>query len=407
MTSALGAAMARTGSERAATVGEIKLGDLAAPIAIHDMRAPLVGMVGLTEQLLTTDLDDRQRNDIVALAEAARHALAMANDLADIVRSKAGVLTIVSKPADLRAICLAGATLSGNRARHKGLEFHLDAGPPPGPVVMTDARRLSQIIANLLDNAVKYTVEGSVGLSVQYATVNGRAGVTIEISDTGPGIPEDQQSQLLEPYRRGEQGRSQRGLGLGLYVTRTMVDALGGALRFEPAAGGGTRVIVDLDLPLAEAPQPPQPVVARETPAAPDGSPGSVLVVDDNAVNLQLMETILRQFGHEVTLAKSGKDALALLATSTFDVVLMDYEMPEMNGVETAIAIRAMPDHTDTPILALSAHRGGLPSDAPSDLYDAVLEKPIRIPALQQALSAATHAAKRPTDIPSAIATAI
>ena len=118
-----------------------------------------------------------------------------------------------------------------------------------------------------------------------------------------------------------------------------------------------------------------------------------MLVVDDNRVNRQLMETILHQLGYDVTLANSGAEALRLLASSTFDAILVDYEMPDMNGVETAAAIRSLPDRAGIPLLAVSAHRGGLPPNAPADLYDAAIEKPISIPAVKAALDAAVSAA--------------
>lgn len=382
--------MARTGSAKA---GTIDLGDLAAPVAIHDLRAPLVGIVGLSEQLLTTDLDPAQRKSMMALAETARYALSMADDLAEIAHSQSGILTIDSKPVDLHALFLAGAALAGGRAEHKGLEFRVDAGPAPGLFVMTDKRRLSQIVVNLLDNAIKYTDEGSVGLSLCCSEIDDRIGLTIEISDTGPGIPEDQVTRLLEPYSRGEDAGSQRGLGLGLHVTALMVDALGGHLRFEPAPGGGTRAIVDLDLPLAPVSAQDKAAPADETPSASNRASGHVLVVDDNRVNRQLMETILHQLGYDVTLANSGAEALRLLDTTAFEAILVDYEMPDMNGVETAAAIRALPDRAGIPLLAVSAHRGGLPPNAPADLYDAAIEKPISIPAVKAALDAAVSAA--------------
>jgi signal transduction histidine kinase/ActR/RegA family two-component response regulator len=319
----------------------------------HELRTPLNGVLGLA-QVLAADrsLPAAARGHGTMIERAGRHLLALVNDVLDLAQVEAGRVTFDSQPVPLGRLLDSAMVLVQPEAGRK--QIRLTAALMPGcpQVVMGDQLRLRQVLLNLLGNAVKFTPEhGEVRLEL-HALAEG--GIRIEATDTGPGIPPEQRSLLFHDFSQmpGLHNQGREGNGLGLAISAGLVEAMGGQIGMAPGPEGkGSRFWANLPLPAGSAV--PAPVAVR--PAA-----GSfrILVVDDVALNRLVVQALLEAADHEVVLAESGHAAIAALTEGSFDLVLMDVQMPEMDGLETTRHIRAAESRRSgpgrIPILALT-----------------------------------------------------
>ncbi len=324
----------------------------------HEIRTPMNGVLGMAGLLAKTPLDAQQRQYLDTILTSGRNLLAVLNDVLDMAKISAGKLELEHIPFDLSKSIRTAAQTLAYRATEKNLIFDIQPLSLAEPVVLSDPYRLNQVLLNLLSNAIKFTEHGSVTLGSDVLRDTATA-VTIRfwVRDTGIGIPADKQQQIFENFTQAYADTSRRfgGTGLGLTISRSLVQQLGGELELSSTLGQGTWFAFTLTLPKAPDQQAPP------LPTAPDYNRlrgTRVLLAEDSATNRQLTTLILKNWGIAVDSAVNGPDALALFQTRNYDVILMDIQMPGMSGLEVTEAIRQSPDaaRADIPIIALTAN---------------------------------------------------
>ncbi|MFT3954623.1 MAG: response regulator [Piscinibacter sp.] len=307
----------------------------------HEMRTPLHGMLGLAA-LARAGSPEAERY-LGMLEGTGRHLLGLINDVLDYSKIESGHLALSPAPFELAELVSGVAELARVSAAEKGLAFALSFMPPRPCWVHGDAVRLRQVLLNLTGNAVKFTARGRVELCVR-ADAGGR--VVFEVIDSGDGVPAGERERIFEPFRQGDGsfGRKHGGTGLGLAISRELARAMGGELSCdEHPTGAGARFVLRLPLPASEPSLPvPPPTVSGVLS-------GEVLLVEDNPVNALVAEAILTRAGLAVHAVEDGAQAVDRLAGRRYDLVLMDCQMPGMDGFEATRRIRAR------------EHRGGLP----------------------------------------------
>ncbi len=307
----------------------------------HEIRTPMNAVIGLLELALE---DSRGgRSDVQTLQTAHDSAiglLELIGDILDISRIESGHITLQPVPTDLRELVRATLRVFEGNARAKGLHLHGELPATPA-WVLADPLRLKQILSNLISNAIKFTDRGEVQASLLLPAVAGHDTLAIELDvrDTGIGISPADQARLFSAFVQAEGPRARQGAGLGLVISRTLAELMGGTLSLQSVKGVGTRVQVNLQLPTCAPPaQAEQEQPAHES----SNAPLNILIVDDYPANLLLMERQLHTLGHRVTLAENGEVALARWQTARFDLVITDCSMPVMDGHELTRRIRRL-----------------------------------------------------------------
>jgi len=324
----------------------------------HELRTPMNGLLGMLELTLDSALGKEQRDQLETAQRCAYSLLALLNDILDLSKIEAGKMMLEQVPFNLRAViedCLKSHSL---KAAQKGILLTLEAGEP-SPGVMGDPLRVRQIVTNLLSNAIKFTERGSV--EVCLSTVAGRAGAVeacIEVRDTGAGIPPDKLGEIFEKFTQADSSITRRygGTGLGLAITRRLVEMHGGKIRVESQVGKGSRFFVTLHFDSALLPEPSLQVVTHAAVASRSGA--RLLLVEDNLVNQKVVLAMLRKRGYQIEIANDGREALEKLETAAtpYDLVLMDIQMPVLDGLETTRVLRRDPRWEKLPVVAMTAH---------------------------------------------------
>lgn len=375
--------LARETSEALATKGRFLA------VMSHEIRTPLNGVLAVAEILKRKSRQPDLDPFIDTIRESGGALLRLLNDALDLSRAEAAGLGLDEAPLAAAAVLEDVGSLWTSQAELKGLEVRATYDGPPDLWVLADAVRLRQVMNNLVGNALKFTETGHVDVRLTASVEGEYARLIGEVIDTGPGIPPDRLEAVFAPFQQTEMGLRQGGAGLGLAVCRQIVARMNGSITARAREGGAEIVF---DIPLHRLPAPEAQDQAPETVEA--GEAVHVLIVDDNATNRMVAQTLCEMFGCSSEAVDNGEDAVDAVATGRFDLVLMDIKMPGIDGVEATRRIRSGGGPAArAPILALTANAD--PEDAV--LYrlcgmNGVVEKPIKPDRLLAAMSAVLQA---------------
>ncbi len=358
----------------------------------HEIRTPLNGIMGIAQLLRMTKLSGEQLDYLEKMDIAARNLLAVVSSVLDISKIEAGKIDREHVAFSLRNSIDSVIVSIFPAIREKCLGFTNDIDDTIPDMLNGDEPRLKQILLNLLGNAVKFTDQGGFALSVRLLErENDSALIRFTVTDTGIGIAPEDLKRIFDPFEQADSSLSRRygGAGLGLSISRSLAELMGGEIRVESVSGAGSsfHVTIPFSLNSNRAPEPPEGEAAKALPAS---RPLSILVAEDNEINRKIVSAILMKLGHSPICAENGLDAVEAWRTGRFDCILMDIRMPVMDGEEAASSIRREePDSVRIPIVALTAH--SLKGDRERLLardFDGYLAKPLNVVELADYLAA-------------------
>jgi signal transduction histidine kinase/ActR/RegA family two-component response regulator len=362
----------------------------------HELRTPMNGVLGCTQLLQDTSLTDPQRQLLETMHRSAESLLALVNDILDFSKIEAGKMSLEVADVELHSLIADVITLTSEAAKKKGLIVQVQLAPDIPAELRGDPVRLRQILFNLVGNAIKFTEQGGVHVSVKTVPddQDNFDAMVLQwtVKDSGIGMTADQQARLFEAYSQAEVSTARRfgGTGLGLMICRQLVDLMGGTITVESMPGKGSSFSYTTSL---------LPAIQRST-SAHSGKPSiasltdrttplRILVVDDNEINQVVACKFLQKLGCQVEVARNGREAVDSIARATYDAVLMDCEMPDMDGYEATQEIRRQEQDTTRhlSIIALTGHAS--PEDEQKCRLagmDDVVTKPMTLPTLREKL---------------------
>ncbi|RAK65592.1 PAS domain-containing hybrid sensor histidine kinase/response regulator [Phenylobacterium kunshanense] len=363
----------------------------------HEIRTPLNGVAGVAGALARTPLTGPQREMVSIIESSARTLETLLSDILDLARVEAGKFELRPEPFDLASSVTACAALFDAAAQAKGLDLEVEITPEATGCYVGDAARLRQILSNLLGNALKFTTHGGVRLHVG-AAASGR-GLEFRVSDTGMGFDAEAKSRLFARFEQADGSITRRfgGSGLGLAISRALADAMGGALDAEAEPGRGATFTLTLDLPRSATPSPQRVEAEFEDDVSVGGL--RVLLAEDHPTNRRVVELILGSAGVDLACVENGAEAVEAFAGGGFDMVLMDVQMPVMDGLTAVREIRAREAAAGalrTPIFVLTAN--AMPEHVSASRAagaDGHISKPINADELLRVVASAAAGARQ------------
>ncbi len=350
----------------------------------HEVRTPMNGVLGTLDLLADTPLSPEQRAHVDTVRESAELQLAILNDLLDSAKIESGRMSIERVPLSPTAAVYQLDQTYGPTARAKGLLWSSTIAPDVPPWIFGDPLRLHQVLVNLVSNAIKFTDQGEISLALTFHTTAGQPTLQAAVTDSGPGLSPAMQQRVFEKFIQADSSTTRRfgGTGLGLSIARRLVELMGGSLQLTSQIGQGSCFTFTV---------PAEPAPAAVNPSQNEPSPSfaglRVLVVEDNLVNQKVASGLLARMGVAVDVARNGLEALSLFQPDRYAAILMDCQMPEMDGYEATRRIRALAIGGRLPIIALTA--GASPAERTQAFaagMDAFLAKPVRFADLETTL---------------------
>jgi CheY-like chemotaxis protein len=355
----------------------------------HEIRTPMSGVVGLLGLMLDDPLPEKQRERAKIALASAQSLLQILNDILDFSKLEARQIRVCEENVDVRRLIDEVMELMAAPAEQKGLRLGVEVAESVPKRIFADPMRLRQVLTNLLSNATKFTEAGEVRVRVGYAPEGAEGRLEVEVEDTGIGIAQAHIEQIFQDFVQADNSLTRRagGTGLGLAISRQLVELMGGALTVRSVPGMGSTFRFSVRTRPAPAAA-PELAAAEERAARGMLTPMRVLLAEDHATNQYLISAYLGAAGHEVVVVNNGVEAIAAVEAGGFDVVLMDVQMPEVDGLAATRRIRTLPGPAgQVPIIALTAN--ALPEDRESCLeagMSGYLSKPIDVLALHEAL---------------------
>ncbi len=394
--------LAKVGAERAARVKSEFLAAMS-----HEIRTPMNGILGMASLLEDLDLTVAQRECATTIKASTECLLVIINDILDLSKIEAGRLVLESIPFHLGEVIRQSIALQMPQAQAKGIRLESPCNGACVPkcflcgesMLVGDPVRIRQVILNLTSNALKFTEKGVVVVdAVARPSISGHSTVRITVRDSGIGIEAGSLASLFQPFTQADASTTRKygGTGLGLSISKRLIEAMGGHIGATSVPGEGSEFWLDLELPYAAVERDALAPVSSHPLRAANGS-GRILVVEDNLVNQTVARRLLERLGYVCQIASGGREAIAVFQGQGFDAILMDCQMPDMDGYQTTAALRALERDNHVPIIAMTANAS---QDSRDHCFavgmDDFLPKPVQIADLQRMLASWVVEARAP-----------